>query len=102
MIQTSAFGQTYRGSVRGTITDNQRAPIAGVSVKLTSVETGEVRRATTGDEGEFTVSSLPPSEYRLEVEQANFKKHTELLTLRVNQSLRLNVALELGPISEEI
>ena len=98
----SAFGQTHRGSVRGTLTDSASRPIANVTVKLIQNETNESRTTTTGDQGEFTISSLPPGPYRIEVEFTGYKKYSRLVTLQVNQDLRLDISLDVGPITEEL
>ena len=98
----SAFGQTHRGSVRGTLTDSAFRPISNVTVKLIQNETNESRITTTGDQGEFTISSLPPGPYRIEVEHTGYKKYARLVTLQVNQELRLDISLDVGPISEEL
>jgi hypothetical protein len=58
--------------------------------------------AKSGDQGEFTVSSLPPGPYRIDVEQTGYKKYSRLATLQVNQELRLDISLEVGRISEEL
>jgi hypothetical protein len=98
----SAHGQTHRGSIRGALTDSSPTPISNVVIKLVQIETNESRTTRTGDQGEFTVSALPPGTYRIEVEQTGFKKYSRLATLQVNQELRLDISLEVGPISEEL
>jgi hypothetical protein len=100
--QFSAHGQTHRGSIRGTLTDSSPTPISNVAIKVVQTETNESRIARTGDQGEFTVSALPPGTYRIEVEQTGYKKYSRLATLQVNQQLRLDVSLEVGPINEEL
>src|SRR5215216_5519673 len=101
-FQSVATGQTYRGSIRGTISDVSQTRIPGAIVKLVETETNEIRTTTSSDDGEFIVSLLPPGSYRLEVEQAKYKKYTEQLVLQVNQELRINVTLDVGSIAEEV
>ncbi|MFY9556069.1 MAG: TonB-dependent receptor [Blastocatellia bacterium] len=98
----TAHAQTHKGSIRGTITDSSRTPLSNVAIKLVQIDTNDSRIASTGDEGAFTVSALPPGTYRIEVQQSGYKKHSSLTTLQVNQELRLDIQLEVGPISEEI
>jgi hypothetical protein len=98
----SARAQTHLGSIRGTLTDASAAALPNVPIKLVQTETNESRSVRTGDEGEFTVSALPPGTYRLEVEQKGYKKYSRLATLQVNQALRLDISLEVGLISEEL
>lgn len=98
----SVHAQTHRGSIRGTLTDSSSAPLSNVSISLIQTETNESRVARTGDEGEFTVSALPAGPYRIEVEHRGYKKHSRLVALEVNQVLRVEISLEVGPINEEI
>jgi hypothetical protein len=98
----SAHGQTHRGSIRGALTDSSSTPLSNVVIKVVQTETNESRITRTGDQGEFTVSALPPGPYRIEVEQTGYKKYSRLATLQVNQELRLDISLEVGPISEEL
>ncbi|HTG18179.1 MAG TPA: TonB-dependent receptor, partial [Blastocatellia bacterium] len=100
--QISANAQTHRGSIRGTLTDSTRTPLASAPIKLVHTDTNESRIAKSGDEGEFTVSALPPGSYRIEVEQTGYKKYSRLVTLQVNQVLRLEITLEVGSINEEL
>ena len=100
VFQSAAIAQTYRGSVRGTVSDNSRTRLSGALVRLIHIETNEARTTTSNDEGEFTVSALPPGQYRIEVEQTGFKKYSQELSLQVNQEHRLNISLEIGSIAE--
>ena len=98
----SAYGQTHRGSIRGTLSDKSTALVSNAAIQLVQTETNESRIARTGDQGEFTVSALPPGQYRIEVEQTGYKKLSRVIVLQVNQDLRLDLVLEVGPLSEEI
>jgi len=66
-------------------------------VKLTSRENGEVWTANSGNQGEYSISSLALGEYRLEVEVQGFPKQVFKVTLLVNQEQRFDVTMELGP-----
>ncbi|MEK6408808.1 MAG: TonB-dependent receptor [Acidobacteriota bacterium] len=98
----SVAGQTHRGSIRGTLTDSSQTALSNVAIRIVQIETNESRVARSGDQGEFTLALLPPGPYRVEVEQTGYKKHSRLVTLQVNQELRLDISLEVGRISEEI
>src|SRR4030095_8606890 len=76
--------------------------LSNIPIRLVQTETNESRNAKTSDQGEFTVSSLPPRPYRIEVEQTGYKKYSRVANLQVNQILRLDISLEVGPISEEL
>ena len=97
-----AHAQTHRASVRGIVTDTNGAVIPGAAVKLTNTGTNETRETTTGGEGEYAISSLPPAVYRLEVSANAFKTYAfDQLVLQVNQELRADVSLAVGVINED-
>ncbi|HEV7680715.1 MAG TPA: TonB-dependent receptor, partial [Pyrinomonadaceae bacterium] len=98
VLASSATAQTYRGSIRGTVTDPNDAVIRGASVTLTSKETNEVRTAVTDGSGSYSISALPPGPYTLEVTAANFKKFSQSVVLNVNQVQRVDPSLAVGAI----
>lgn len=102
-FSTLSHAQTHRATVRGTVGNTTaQTSLSGVTLRLVQEETGAVRTATSGAEGEFVVSSLPAGAYRLEVEAAGYKKYLQNLVLQVNQVLRVDVALEIGSLAEEV
>ncbi len=96
LLTSTAFAQTHSGSVRGTVYDPNRAVIPGAAIRLTRRDTQETRTATTGDEGQYAISSLPPGEYRLEVEAPNFARQAIRISVLVNQEERVDVTLTLA------
>lgn len=98
LFSLSAGAQTHRASLRGTVFDPHKAVISGAAIKLVNNETNETRTATSTAGGEYTLPSLPPGAYRVEVQVPGFLKRIELLTLQVNQERRLDIPMELaGP-----
>ena len=100
--QFSAYGQTHRGSIRGTVVNRSGEAISNAAIKLVQEETNESRIVRADDQGEFTVAALPAGQYRIEVEQTGYNKHARLATLQVNQVLRLDITLDVGPITEDL
>jgi len=90
--------QTHRASLRGTIYDENQASVPGATVNLKSIATGEVRTTTSGDAGEYAISSIPPGAYTLEVEKTGFAKPSQQLDLLVNEERRHDVTLRVGPL----
>ncbi|MCI0488149.1 MAG: TonB-dependent receptor [Blastocatellia bacterium] len=97
----TAFAQTHKASVRGTVTDASRDPVHAATLKLTHRETNEARTTTSDDRGDFVISLLPPGPYTLEIEMMGYKKYIQNVTLLVNQELRMDATLEVGPLAEE-
>ena len=99
LFTVPALAQTHRASLRGTIYDPNKAVIPGATVKLTSLATGESRSTTSGENGEYAISSLAPGSYQIEIEKQAFKKYSQQIELLVNQVQRQDVALEVGGLS---
>ncbi len=99
LIPLSITAQTYRASVRGTVTDPSEALVTGATVRLVNTETGETRTAVTDGDGNYTIASLAPGNYKLQVESAGFKQAEIVdVVVPVNQELRINARLEVGEI----
>src|SRR5437867_1736315 len=99
LLPFSAGGQTQRASLRGTIMDPNDAVIPGASVKAINVATNESRSVISDGEGSYTISSLDPGTYRVEIERPGFKPLViKQVDLQVNQELRLDAHLEVGEV----
>jgi hypothetical protein len=79
--------------------DQNQAAIPGASLRLVNAATNETRSVVSGSEGEFTLSSLPPGSYRLEVAASNFATSIQSLTLNVNQDLRVDASLAIAGVT---
>ena len=101
IFSSSAGAQTHSGSVRGTITDPNGAVIAGATVKAVNTSTNETRSTLSNDQGAYTMSSLAPGPYQIEVESPGFKRLVVTqISLQVNQELRLDGQLEVGEVND--
>ena len=56
------------------MTDSSGAVVAGAKVVATNLDTNISQTTTTGAEGNYTVPSLAPGRYRVELEYSGFKK----------------------------
>ncbi len=98
ILALSAAAQTYRASLRGSITDQNHAFVPGAKISLTSIESSETLTTVSGPQGEYALVQLSPGRYRLEVEKPNFATFAQEVGLQVNQGLKFDVALEVGTI----
>src|SRR5262249_8900249 len=102
-IPVSAFGQGFRATIVGRVTDQSGAVVSKVKIVVTNVGTNESRTAETNDTGDYTVPQLVPGEYTLTAEQTGFRKEVvRRLVLETNQQLRVDVALTTGAITEQV
>ncbi len=98
-----AFGQSYTASIRGAVTDATQASVMGAQVVATETQRNIQQTTTTDAAGRYVLTNLPPGKYVLTVEARGFKKYTrEALDLQVNQDIAINVALEVGAVSDSV
>ncbi len=101
----AAFSQgSQTGGITGVVTDPQGALVKGASVEIIDESTGRtVRNVTTGEDGGFSATLLPPVTYRLEVTATNFKKLVvQGVRVSINETARQDVTLELGRVEEVV
>lgn len=100
---SAALAQTFTASIVGTVRDGTGAVVQGAQVVATHTGTSARTEARTDEQGNYTVLSLPPGPYVVEVEAAGFKKLVRSgIVLQVQQQARLDVGLELGAVTESI
>lgn len=102
-VSVYAWGQAFTGTITGTVTDPNGATIPNANVRARNQATNDTRNQTTNAEGLYIFSQLPPGTYEVSVEMAGFRKSIQKdAELRVNQTLELNVTLQLGEVSQAI
>src|SRR5262249_7954284 len=100
-----AFGQAQSNAadLQGTVTDSAKAVVANATVTARNPATNFSRSATTNDEGFYRIINLPPGDYEVTVEAANFKKAVlPKVTVTVGQAAERDVQLELGQLTESV
>jgi carboxypeptidase family protein/TonB-dependent receptor-like protein len=102
ILASPALAQPVRGTIQGLVMDSSGAVVAGAQVMVTSDSTGARQSVRTDDRGWFVVTPLEPGSYQLEVSQTGFRRSVQPLTLQVNQRLRVDVALQPGPVTETV
>ncbi|MCI0418824.1 MAG: carboxypeptidase regulatory-like domain-containing protein [Acidobacteria bacterium] len=89
--------------ITGRITDTTGGVVQGVEIKVTQIDTGIHRDASSNDEGYFTVPLLQPGNYRITAEMAGFKTVSRSgIKLNVDQVARIDLVLEVGEVTERI
>jgi hypothetical protein len=86
LITTSASAQSFRGSIRGTVTDPSGSVIAGAKVSAKNINTGLQREATTGQDGAYVLAELPAGEYTVSAESSGLSPTA--------QNVQVNVGLD--------
>jgi Carboxypeptidase regulatory-like domain len=103
LFSISVSAQEARGTITGNVKDATQAVVPGVVVKITNVAMGTTVSVPTNDSGFFQAPYLIPGTYRVSVEHTGFKKYVrEGIVLRVNDTLELEIALEVGGAEETV
>jgi hypothetical protein len=101
----TSFGQSQSNAadLRGFIKDSQGAVVANATVTARNPSINVTRTVTTNDEGFYHIVQLPPSEYEVVVEAANFKRAVvPSVKVTVGQRADLDISLEAGGIGESV
>jgi hypothetical protein len=104
LLSLPAAAQTSTtGLVQGTVTDPQGGLVAGAEVKLLDPATNRSQIEKTNDAGQYTFVNVPPRVYTVTVARTGFRTaQVGELKVEVNKSYSVNVALELGQVTEVV
>jgi hypothetical protein len=104
LFAAAALGQiALRGQVGGVVTDASGSVVAGARVTLTDLERGQIFTATTDEDGLYNFTNLNFGRYQVAVERDGFKKSVSGdVRLATQQSVRVDLALEVGSVSETV
>ena len=97
------FGQAITGDILGTVQDSTGAVVPGAKITLTAVETGIKLDATSDPGGNYLFAQLKPGHYSLVVSKEGFQTQTTSnIDLQVGQRPRVDVALQIGAVTQTI
>jgi hypothetical protein len=100
---SAGWAQEARGTISGRITDPSGAVVPAVSVQVINKAMGTKFNAQTNESGVYSATFLLPGGYQVVAEVAGFKKAVrDNVELRVNDSLEVNIQLEVGQADQSI
>jgi hypothetical protein len=100
---TTAWTQTFRGSILGTVTDTTGAAVSGAAVTIHNVETGIDRITSTSADGSYLIPELPIGNYNVTVELNGFQKLvTNGVAVDIGAMRRVDVVLRPGQLSQQV
>jgi len=92
-----AFGQTFRGTISGTVVDSQGAVVPNASVVLRNPATDAVINGKSNNAGEFNFPELVPGLYNLTVTFAGFQtQKVDNINVEVTKVNNVKVQLSIG------
>ena len=103
LASTPVYAQVAGATLSGTVTDASGAAVPNAKVSIKNSATGVARDVTTDSAGFYSVPNLLPGVYDITVGAAGFSSSVQTgLTLSVGASKALNVALQVGQVSEKV
>jgi hypothetical protein len=103
MLSSTAYAQSFQGSLRGRVLDPNGAGTPSAKLTLTDEATLVPRTTVTDANGEYDFAALTPATYTVTVEAAGFKKLEQkgvVVLTQINSTLDLS--LQIGQVSESV
>jgi hypothetical protein len=99
----TAFAQSQTtGRIAGTVKDQSGAVVAGADVTVASTTTGDERKVTTDEGGNYIVPLLPPGIYQVTIIAKGFKKAIfDQVRVAITETSAVNADLSVGTVAEE-
>lgn len=103
-IPVVAFAQNTTATIVGTVFDPSGGQIPNAKVTARNIDTGLTRTVMTGEDGNYRIEFLPVGNYTIEVTvSSGFKKAFKGdIVLQVNDTARVDFALEVGQVNETV
>lgn len=103
LFPAAALAQFESASLTGTVTDAAGAVVPTAAVKAVNEATNLETAGLTNEEGRFFFSNLRPGSYRVVASAKGFKQFvSQGVVLQVNQAGRLDIALTVGEVTEQV
>src|SRR5262245_2450406 len=103
LFSAPTLAQSFTGAIVGVVTDQSANPIANARVVAIDDLTNVVTTMMTDGEGNYSFPALRAGQYRLEIEASGFRKLVRSgVEVQVNARLRLEMAMEVGQVSDSV
>jgi len=90
-------------NLNGRVQDTSGAVLANVRVTVKNAETGHTREVRTGNDGVFSVRSLPVGRYELRAEAQGFRPVVQRdIALAIGETRVIDLKLEIGGVDQEV
>ena len=103
LMSAIVVGQTFRGTILGTVTDPTGLVVAGASVKVKNTATGLERTTTTTADGSYSVPELQVGSYTVTISQPGFQTSvTTNVEVNVATERRVDAQLKTGQVTQTV
>lgn len=99
----SAFSQSDRGTLAGTILDASGSSVQGATITAKSVDAGTVYTATSGPTGGFRIPDVKVGAYNVSVTSPGFKTEEKTsVVVQINSTATVDFQLQPGDVKETL
>ena len=103
LLSACAFGQDFRATITGVITDPQKAVVPGATVEIRNLGTNVLQTVQTNESGVYVLPFVNPGVYSISVTAAGFKMAMrDNVEVRVGGRVQADLTLEIGAAAETI
>jgi hypothetical protein len=104
VLFTSAalWAQSFRGSIRGKVTDPSGAVVAGAKVTATNAGTGQVREVTSESDGGYVVAEIPAGDYDVKIQAQGFAVAQAKVKVNVGVDTTADIQLQVGQVQGQL
>src|SRR5882724_9440594 len=101
LAAAASFGQTFYGSIVGSVRDASSGAVTQANVTLINLGTAERRSAPTDGSGNYQFVNLVPGQYKLEVEKSGFRRFSrDPIDVEVQSAVRIDVTMQVGDVTQ--
>ena len=103
LLPLASFGQEFRGTISGSVTDPTGAAVAGAKVTVTEVNTGTKISTVSDNAGQYTAPFLQPGDYQIAVQSTGFKDYVhKAIHVGAGDHPVIDIKLEVGEAAQTI
>src|SRR5439155_1496928 len=101
LAAATSFGQTFYGSIVGSVKDASSGAVEQANVMLTNLGTAERRAVQTDSSGNYQFVNLVPGQYKVEVEKTGFRRFSrDPIDVEVQSAVRIDVTMQVGDVTQ--
>jgi len=101
-LPVALLAQQTESRITGRLLDDSRAAMPGVTVTVTSKQTGAIRTSVSGGDGSYAVTNLGPGTYTVSFELSGFATQSRQVLLGVGQLETVDVTLAVAALQEAV
>jgi hypothetical protein len=103
LLAAAAAAQSTTGSISGSVHDQSKAVLPGVTVEVRNVETGATRSIVTDVVGRYRALNLAPGRYTITAELSGFTKTAVTdVVVQIGRDVPIDLTLSVAGVAENV